>query len=160
MVQGPRPAAIRILSPLSYRWLNSLAWPSSLGKYCCAAERPLRLGRSATSTVIPRADLKCRSPTTKPLPNCTNGPTALRFAAMPARWRRPCVWQPQRYAPGGDETQWAITGLLHDADYDRWPEEHPRLIVAWLLEQDEPAIAQAVLAHFNPADIPELDDSR
>ena len=57
---------------------------------------------------------------------------------------------------GGDETQWAITGLLHDADYDRWPEEHPRLVVAWLREQGEPAIAQAVVAHFNPSDIPEL----
>jgi predicted hydrolase (HD superfamily) len=62
----------------------------------------------------------------------------------------------QRYAPGADETQWAITGLLHDADYDRWPDEHPRLIVAWLREQGEPAIAQAVVAHFNPQDILEL----
>ena len=61
-----------------------------------------------------------------------------------------------RYAPGGDEIQWAITGLLHDADYDRWPEEHPRLIVAWLREQGEPAIAQAVVAHFNPSDVAEL----
>src|SRR5262249_8412205 len=62
----------------------------------------------------------------------------------------------QRYAPGSDETQWAITGLIHDADYDRWPDEHPRLIVAWLHEQGENVIAQAVMAHFNPADIPEL----
>jgi predicted hydrolase (HD superfamily) len=60
-----------------------------------------------------------------------------------------------RYAAGGDETQWAITGLLHDADYDRWPEEHPRLIVAWLREQDEAGLAQAVMAHFSPAEIPE-----
>jgi predicted hydrolase (HD superfamily) len=62
----------------------------------------------------------------------------------------------QRYSTDGDETQWAITGLLHDADYDRWPEEHPRLIVAWLREQGEPAIAQAVVAHFSPADVSEL----
>ena len=61
-----------------------------------------------------------------------------------------------RYGDANDETQWAITGLLHDADYDRWPEKHPQLIVAWLREQDEPAIAQAVVAHFNPADVPEL----
>ena len=62
-----------------------------------------------------------------------------------------------RYGAGeADETRWAITGLLHDADYDRWPEEHPRLIVAWLREQGEPEIAQAVVAHFNPADVPEL----
>jgi predicted hydrolase (HD superfamily) len=61
-----------------------------------------------------------------------------------------------RYGNANDETQWAITGLLHDADYDRWPDKHPQLIVAWLREQDEPAIAQAVVAHFSPADIPEL----
>ena len=66
----------------------------------------------------------------------------------------------QRYAPGGDETQWAITGLLHDADYDRWPEEHPRLIIAWLLEQGEPAIAQAVVGPFQPGGHPGVDDSR
>jgi len=59
-----------------------------------------------------------------------------------------------RYGAGaGDEPRWAITGLLHDADYDRWPEEHPRLIVAWLREQGEPEVAQAVVAHFNPSDV-------
>lgn len=62
-----------------------------------------------------------------------------------------------RYGAGAaDEPRWAMTGLLHDADYDRWPEEHPRLIVAWLRERGEPEIAQAVVAHFNPADVPEL----
>jgi predicted hydrolase (HD superfamily) len=62
-----------------------------------------------------------------------------------------------RYGAGAaDEPRWAIAGLLHDADYDRWPEEHPRRIVAWLREQGEPEVAQAVVAHFNPADVPEL----
>jgi len=63
-----------------------------------------------------------------------------------------------RYGANEDETLWAMTGLLHDADYERWPEEHPRLIVAWLREQGEPAIAQAVVAHFNAADVPELSN--
>ena len=49
-----------------------------------------------------------------------------------------------------------LTGLLHDADYDRWPEEHPRLIIAWLREQGEPEIAQAVEAHFDASAIPAL----
>ena len=62
-----------------------------------------------------------------------------------------------RYGAGGaDEPRWAIAGLLHDADYDRWPEEHPRRIVAWLRERGEPEVAQAVIAHYNPADVPEL----
>jgi len=62
-----------------------------------------------------------------------------------------------RYGAGAaDEPRWAIAGLLHDADYDRWPEEHQRRIVAWLREQGEPEIAQAVVAHYNPTDVPEL----
>src|SRR5271170_3990917 len=62
-----------------------------------------------------------------------------------------------RYGAGAaDEPRWAITGLLHDADYDRWPDEHPRLIIAWLREQGEPEIAQAVEAHFDASAIPEL----
>ena len=63
-----------------------------------------------------------------------------------------------RYGAGAaDEPRWAIAGLLHDADYDRWPEEHPRRIVAWLRERGEPEVAQAVVAHYDPADVPELN---
>src|SRR5271165_4933864 len=55
-----------------------------------------------------------------------------------------------RYGTGAaDEPRWAITGLLHDADYDQWPDEHPRLIVEWLKEQGEAEIAHAVAAHFS-----------
>lgn len=54
-----------------------------------------------------------------------------------------------RYGDGNaDELRWAITGLIHDADYDQWPDEHPRLIVDWLTEHAEPEIAHAVAAHF------------
>ena len=50
-----------------------------------------------------------------------------------------------RYGAGdADEERWAMTGLLHDADYDQWPDEHPRRIVDWLEEQGEPEIAHAV----------------
>src|SRR5262249_53408431 len=62
-----------------------------------------------------------------------------------------------RYGSGpADEPRWAMTGLLHDADYDRWPDEHPRRIVAWLREHGEPEVAQAVVAHFDPSAVPEL----
>jgi predicted hydrolase (HD superfamily) len=54
-----------------------------------------------------------------------------------------------RYGDGeADELRWAITGLLHDADYDQWPDEHPRRIVDWLEDQGEPEIAHAVSVHF------------
>ena len=41
-----------------------------------------------------------------------------------------------------DPERWAITGLLHDADYERWPEEHPKRVVDWLRERDEEEMAR------------------
>ena len=38
--------------------------------------------------------------------------------------------------------------MLHDADYEAWPEEHPKRIVAWLRERGQEAIAHAVSAHY------------
>jgi predicted hydrolase (HD superfamily) len=46
-----------------------------------------------------------------------------------------------------DAEQWAIAGLLHDADYERWPDEHPQRIVDWLRQQGEQEIADAVVFH-------------
>jgi len=46
-----------------------------------------------------------------------------------------------------DADVWAITGLLHDADYEKWPDEHPQRIVDWLREQGEEEIAYAVSFH-------------
>ena len=36
------------------------------------------------------------------------------------------------------KSAWGIAGMLHDADYEKWPEEHPQRIVAWLGERREP----------------------
>ncbi len=55
---------------------------------------------------------------------------------------------------GADEQTWGITGLLHDADYDRWPQEHPQRIVAWLREQGEEEIAYAISTHYTKWAIP------
>ena len=52
-----------------------------------------------------------------------------------------------RYSDGTNEELWGITGLLHDADYDQWPEEHPKRIVEWLREQGEEETAYAVAFH-------------
>jgi len=46
-----------------------------------------------------------------------------------------------------DPEVWAVTGLLHDADYEQWPEEHPRRIVDWLQEQGEAEMAHAISVH-------------
>jgi len=46
-----------------------------------------------------------------------------------------------------DAERWAIAGLVHDADYEKWPEEHPKRIVDWLRERGEEEIAYAVSVH-------------
>lgn len=57
-------------------------------------------------------------------------------------------------AGAADEERWGLAGLLHDADYERWPEEHPQRTVAWLREQGEEEIAHAVSAHYTKWNVP------
>lgn len=60
-----------------------------------------------------------------------------------------------RYGAGGDDVEvWGVAGMLHDADYERWPDEHPRRIVAWLRERGEEAIAHAISAHYTQWNVP------
>ena len=49
---------------------------------------------------------------------------------------------------GEDEREWSIAGLLHDADYEAFPEEHPNIIVKKLEELGETKIAHAISAHY------------
>ena len=53
-----------------------------------------------------------------------------------------------------DPEQWGIAGMLHDADYEQWPDDHPRRIVAWVEEQGEDHIAHAISAHYTRWGIP------
>jgi predicted hydrolase (HD superfamily) len=55
---------------------------------------------------------------------------------------------------GQDPEPWGLAGLLHDADYDRWPEEHPKRIVSWLRERGEEAVAHAISAHYTRWGVP------
>ncbi len=60
-----------------------------------------------------------------------------------------------RYGAGAeDEERWGLAGLLHDADYDQWPEEHPQRIVAWLRERGESELAHAISAHYTQWGVP------
>lgn len=54
---------------------------------------------------------------------------------------------------GEDVETFGLAGLLHDADYDQWPEEHPKRIVAWLQERGEAALAHAISAHYTQWDV-------
>ena len=49
---------------------------------------------------------------------------------------------------GEDEEKWAITGLLHDADYEKYPDKHPGVIVQKLREMGEDEIAHAIAGHY------------
>lgn len=54
-----------------------------------------------------------------------------------------------RYGGGEPSVElFGLAGLLHDADYEAWPEEHPRRIVAWLTERGEHELAHAISAHY------------
>ncbi|MBL8861055.1 MAG: metal-dependent phosphohydrolase [Planctomycetes bacterium] len=60
-----------------------------------------------------------------------------------------------RYGAGeGDVERFGLAGLLHDADYEAWPEEHPRRIVAWLEERGEREVAHAISAHYTQWGVP------
>ena len=54
---------------------------------------------------------------------------------------------PKYGEPGADPIRWGIAGMLHDADYEKWPDEHPRHIIAWLRERGEEALAHAIACH-------------
>ncbi len=58
---------------------------------------------------------------------------------------------PLRGAGGADVELWGATGLLHDADYERYPDlatGHPRHIIAELERRDAPAeMVRAIAAH-------------
>ncbi len=55
---------------------------------------------------------------------------------------------------GEDEEMYAVTGLLHDADYEKWPDQHPKLIVQKLEEMGESEIAHAIAGHYTHWNIP------
>ena len=55
-----------------------------------------------------------------------------------------------------NKEQWAIAGLLHDADYEAFPTEHPNKIVGLLRSHGEEEIAYAISAHYTKWNVPYL----
>ncbi len=80
----------------------------------------------------------------------TKGPALLRHAHTVSYVMRVYA---RRF--GEDEEVWSITGLLHDADYEKYPDQHPNIIVNHLNGIGETEIAYAISAHYtkwgNPA---------
>jgi putative nucleotidyltransferase with HDIG domain len=51
-------------------------------------------------------------------------------------------------AGGHDEERWALAGLLHDLDWEKYPDEHPLRAVETLRERGYPdEVLHAILAH-------------
>ncbi|HLZ15567.1 MAG TPA: HD domain-containing protein [Cyclobacteriaceae bacterium] len=55
---------------------------------------------------------------------------------------------------GQNADQWAIAGLLHDADYEAFPDQHPGVIVEKLKTLGEDEIAHAISAHYTRWNVP------
>jgi predicted hydrolase (HD superfamily) len=55
---------------------------------------------------------------------------------------------------GENKEEWAVTGLLHDADYEAYPEKHPGIIVEKLRGMGEEKIAHAISAHYTKWNVP------
>lgn len=47
-----------------------------------------------------------------------------------------------------NKEEWAIAGILHDADYEPFPDLHPNVIVEKLKGMGEDKIAHAISAHY------------
>jgi predicted hydrolase (HD superfamily) len=55
---------------------------------------------------------------------------------------------------GEDPAVWGTAGLLHDADYEQYPEQHPNVIVDILSRRGEKQIAYAISAHYTKWNVP------
>ncbi len=55
---------------------------------------------------------------------------------------------------GKNPEEWYVTGILHDADYELYPDKHPNVIVEKLREMGEEKIAHAISAHYTKWNVP------
>lgn len=55
---------------------------------------------------------------------------------------------------GEGKEEWAVAGLLHDADYEAFPDQHPNIIVEQLRQLGEEKIAHAISAHYTKWNVP------
>jgi predicted hydrolase (HD superfamily) len=49
---------------------------------------------------------------------------------------------------GGDSVQWGMAGLLHDTDWEKYPDDHPQVLLSILREKNaDAALIHAINAH-------------
>ncbi len=50
--------------------------------------------------------------------------------------------------PETEHERWRVVGLLHDADWEKYPQEHPKIIAEWMRDNGaDEEIINAVLSH-------------
>ncbi|NTV31574.1 HD domain-containing protein [candidate division WWE3 bacterium] len=50
--------------------------------------------------------------------------------------------------PESESELWAVAGLLHDADYEAYPDKHPTVLTAWLEQEGEDVdLINAIASH-------------
>lgn len=57
---------------------------------------------------------------------------------------------------GEDEELFGVCGLLHDADYEMYPDRHPAVTVERLEKMGETELAYAIKGHYTKWDVPRL----
>ena len=57
---------------------------------------------------------------------------------------------------GENINTFAITGLLHDADYEKYPDKHPQVIVQKLKDLGENEIAHSIAGHYTHWGVPRI----
>lgn len=77
------------------------------------------------------------------LTNMTESPSLLRHARTVE-----LVMRAMARHFGEDEETYGNTGLLHDADYEKYPDQHPQVIVDLLRDMGENEIAHAIAGHY------------
>jgi predicted hydrolase (HD superfamily) len=58
------------------------------------------------------------------------------------------AWALQQNLTEAEVWAWELAGLLHDADWDQWPDQHCRKIIEELEAKNiDPAVIQAIASH-------------
>ena len=83
------------------------------------------------------------------LSTMTTGPSLLRHARTVE-----LVMEVMARHFGEDPEKFAVTGLLHDADYEKFPDKHPNVIVQKLKDLGEDEIAHAIAGHYTKWNVP------
>lgn len=108
---------------------------------------PLHLGRETFGRAADRGRLPSRAEASALLDEwVANDRLKLHMrqvGALLEAWARDKLGLPE------DQTElWYLTGLLHDADWDKWPEKHGQVIIPWLEERNyDPDLIHGIAAH-------------